>query len=231
MNKYKLPSKSADIWVVKVPSKIPDNLVQLLDINELERYKRCSNKIVAQTFLTSRASLKILLKEYLQIPIKNIEISTEPGGKPVLKNNANLHFNISHSNKIILISFSDKPNGIDVEKIEKRKNSEQIVRRFFSQNEINSWQQALINNPETAFLTGWTRKEAFVKATGDGLSGLSKVQVSFATNTTSKILFLQKFFDKGFEWHIHDFFPEEGYMGCIVCCQKNPQINIRKFFF
>lgn len=85
-------------------------------------------------------------------------------GKPYLKGFPNFQFNISHSEDLCAVAFSNKPIGVDVEK--HRKVNLEIAKRYFNQEEKNFVTDTL------SFFYVWTRKEAYLKMTGEGLKGL-----------------------------------------------------------
>lgn len=109
--------------------------------------------------------LRRMLVKYHKMNISQIEICYEPSGKPFLKNNEIL-ISISHSENCVAIAISDEPTGIDTEKISEY--YEEIVSDFFCKEEykyINS-----SKNKCEEFYKIWTKKEAFTKINGEGLS-------------------------------------------------------------
>ncbi len=114
-----------------------------------------------------------LIKDY---NFKNTDIIIErtENGKPYLKNNSDIFFNISHSNNAVAVAVSDIEIGIDIEKL--RKPNLKVAERFFTDNEnryINNFQ-----NKDIAFFEIWTKKEAYFKQLGKGISAdFSKTEV------------------------------------------------------
>lgn len=86
-------------------------------------------------------------------------------GKPYLSNFTNIKYNISHTKDALLIGISDKEIGVDIEK--KRNINIRIAKRFFTENE---YKYILEKNSSNRFLEVWTRKEAYAKFVGKGLS-------------------------------------------------------------
>ncbi len=93
--------------------------------------------------------------------VEGLEMVTLENGKPYFKNYPDFHFNISHSKLFLAIAFSDSPVGVDIEEI--RDVNLQIANRYFSENE-----RQFVKDIESFFYV-WTRKEAYLKRTGDGL--------------------------------------------------------------
>lgn len=142
----------------------------------------------------------------------NLIIETTPSGKPYLKDYPSLFFNLSHTDNLILIAIADSLVGVDVEKNERNADKEAIIKHFFSERE----QQSFFSQPEKlrqqAFVKGWTRKEAILKATGEGLSAMKKYEVSFEIET--KLPIINNCTNNSFK--IKDFIPLEGYVGCLA---------------
>jgi phosphopantetheine--protein transferase-like protein len=104
-----------------------------------------------------------------------IEITTGLQGKPQV---AGIEFNLSHSGDLVAYVVSDRPVGIDIERIRSMDLSG-IVQRFFAPSEFAAWQNLPQSEQEAAFFRTWTVKEAYLKAIGTGLhTPLSEVEVS-----------------------------------------------------
>ena len=109
------------------------------------------------------------LKRDLPLPLM---IEKEPGGKPFLSGTP-IHFSLSHSGEIAACALCDAPVGIDVET--ERPLKEPLLRRCFSEEE-----QRLIlasEYPAASFTSLWTQKESYLKATGEGLRSLGKIDL------------------------------------------------------
>lgn len=156
-----------------------DFFYEILDEKEKERANRFYFKKDQDNFKISRGLLKYFISKYTNTNYEKIIFSYNNFGKPFLEN-SNLKFNISHTKDIALFAFcNDLEIGIDIEKIREVKNYKDIVKRFFSKNEIKEFFELPENEYQTAFFTIWSRKEAFIKAVGQGLSlGLDSFDVS-----------------------------------------------------
>lgn len=121
-------------------------------------------------------------------------------GKPQLKEDCGIHFNISHCSEFAACAVSDRAVGADVEKI--RKFPERVLKRCFTDYESDYVQND--PDPDMAFFQLWTLKESFVKATGTGLSyPLDRAEFKIDNNcitslTESGYTFLQIIIDKEF---------------------------------
>ena len=139
-------------------------------------------------------------------------IATTPSGKPYLKDHPNLFFNLSHTDNLILIAIANSPVGVDVEKNERNADKEAIIKHFFSDREQHSFFSQPENQRQLAFVKGWTRKEAILKATGEGLSAMKKYEVSFEPVTDYPLLNKEEYNS----FKISDFTPNDGYAACLA---------------
>lgn len=105
--------------------------------------------------------VKTVASKVLQIPVCNIDFEKYKNGKPCLKKVKNFHFNISHSEYLLIIAFSNANIGVDVEIF--REINLKITDRFFAEEEKEFVKE------KSDFFYVWTRKEAFIKQTGEGL--------------------------------------------------------------
>ena len=148
-----------------------DQLRTLLSDDELERADRFRFDRHRRRFITGRAVMRILLGRYTGRPPEALDFSYNPHGKPSLKDAGSLEFNFTNSRDLSLLCVArQRQLGIDLEHLGRHADYAGIVNRFFAEREI----EELFSIPESrrhaAFLTGWTRKEAYIKALGTGLS-------------------------------------------------------------
>lgn len=142
----------------------------VLDETEQQRAARYHFDIDRRRFTAARGQLREILSAYLNQAPQALTFCYNPQGKPSLAG-ARLCFNLSHTQGIGLLAVIDGQEvGIDVEGVNRRVDSPGIVRRFFAPAEVD----ALFALPEAqrqrAFFDCWTRKEAYIKARGLGLS-------------------------------------------------------------
>ena len=161
----------------------PEGLSELLTPDERERMARFRFETDQQNFLFCRSMLRILLASYLGSPPAELRFAYSAHGKPSLAAPPNgLEFNLSHSAGTILLAVCQgRRIGVDVERIRHDFNVQEIAQKFFSVAE----RRALEREPSVhdAFFSCWTRKEAFVKARGEGLScPLDSFDVSVSPN-------------------------------------------------
>ena len=143
---------------------------EFLSPDEMERMARFRFRTDGDNFLFCRSMLRMLLASYLGTSPAELRFAYSAHGKPSLSVPAdNLQFNLSHSHGQVLFGFTrGKRIGVDVEYVRRNLNVEEIATRFFSKAEQIEIKRS--HDEYQAFFQCWTRKEAFVKARGEGLS-------------------------------------------------------------
>jgi 4'-phosphopantetheinyl transferase len=143
----------------------------LLSDDELERADRFRFERHRRRFITGRAVVRILLGRYANRPPEALDFSYNPQGKPTLKDAGSLEFNFTNSRELALLCVARQTQlGIDLEHLERHADYEGIVNRFFAEREVEELFSIPESRRHSAFLTGWTRKGAYIKALGTGLS-------------------------------------------------------------
>ena len=145
-----------------------------LAADELERAARFHFERDHNRFIAGRGLLREILGSYLEIHPSQLDFQYSPRGKPMLKAASALpplHFNVGHSEDLILIALTTScPVGIDLERVRPIPELENIARQYFSTREATDLMALPKDRQLRAFYQLWTRKEACLKATGEGLS-------------------------------------------------------------
>ena len=118
--------------------------------------------------LMTLLSRKIILGKLLQIDPSDLDFESDSFGKPFLPHYTNVHFNISHSGSYIVMAIGKVPLGIDLEYLDEDFDFHDMLNSTFQSSEIKKILEA--KSPVRKFFDFWTKKEAFVKAIGQGLS-------------------------------------------------------------
>jgi len=163
--------------------------------------------------------LRIILSYYLSIPAADIHFSYGERGKPsLISSGLDLRFNSSHSGDIAIYSIACRCElGIDVEHIRSLPDMEQIAHRFFCTEEITDLLAAPAGERETAFFRCWTRKEAYIKAIGDGLAvPLDSFRVSLRSDDQIRIIGIYGDPDAAKAWNLHELVPADGFIGALA---------------
>lgn len=158
------------VFCLKV-SDFEQNLTQLKELLTVNEVLKSDNFVMdkdRKRFIVTRGVLKIILSKFLNKHPEDIEFYYEQNLKPRVKaQNSNLHFNVTHSADRIMIAISSKPIGVDIEHVDEGFGFDQILDVTFNDQELEYIQNS--NNKSEAFYLLWTRKEAFLKATGKGI--------------------------------------------------------------
>jgi 4'-phosphopantetheinyl transferase len=143
---------------------------ELLLPEEREKAARYRVEGPRSNYILTRGTLRSLLSKYLVAPAREISFAYTEHGKPFLKN-CGLHFNVSHTEGLALMAFVlNREIGVDVEMVRPQRDVKKIAERFFSDHERRSLRDITGDELHEAFFRCWTRKEAYIKAVGEGLS-------------------------------------------------------------
>lgn len=200
-----------------------------LSDDEKERADRYCFDRDAIAFVAGRGQLRSLLGQYLNLAPTQIKFIYSKTGKPQLDPRLNPHqlvFNVSHSRDRIVYAISrDRWVGIDLEAIRPIPKLQQLADRFFTPYEAKSLQALPPHHQQLAFLRGWTRKEAFLKATGVGIAQLQAVTVSLSPDDPALLQVPPNELLK--DWLLCDLPLPAGYVGAIAL--KGKPIHLQGF--
>jgi len=160
-----------------------DKLKTVLTPAEIERGNKYHQLKDSQRFTISRGVQRHILARYLNIPPEQLRFEIGANKKPYLVNagGEGITYNITHSDNWIILAIALSPVGADVEKIDPGFPYQDILGEHFSTAEVNFINQ---QNSSQRFFLLWTRKEAFLKATGQGLGEHLKITASLDGDNT-----------------------------------------------
>jgi len=209
-----------EVHVWRVPLDCPPlyirRLTELLSAEERERSTKFVFPCNRDHFITGRASLRLLLGRYLGKDPAALEFRYGYAGKPDLAGSG-LPFNVSHSDGLALIAIGGPGRlGIDVERIRPRRDPDSF-RNFFAPAEEAAIDALPPELRERAFFTCWTRKEAYIKGRGDGLSfGLDRFEVSVVPDFSAKLLRVLDDPSEIARWEIRSVDPAPEYAAALA---------------
>ena len=165
---------TVDLWWIDLTESVDLEVEsRLLDQQERERTSRLRQPQHRDRFILSHSQLRRVLAQYLDQSPQSIEFCRGAQGKPAVlcrgEGEPPLQFNLSHSGDAAFIGVSRCPVGVDVEQFRPLTDSLSMAQRFFSEKEFIFLQSLHESERAIAFLKHWVCKEAYVKATGDGL--------------------------------------------------------------
>ncbi len=212
-----------EIYAVKTPSKdSPDiykEVLSQIDQEKQDSFSKFKNFDDVKLRLFSELLTKTILSLALNVSIKEIKCSLNRYGKPYLEFRKDLHFNVSHSGKWVVIAVDNSEIGIDVELIQPIDYS--IAKRFFTDAEFHALERKRGQEKLAYFYDLWTLKESFIKAEGKGLSiplnsfAIIKNEASITlerSNSKAEYYFRQYFIDYKYALSVcaqNNFFPGE----------------------
>ncbi|MBP0020247.1 MAG: 4'-phosphopantetheinyl transferase superfamily protein [Cyanobacteria bacterium SBLK] len=217
---FRSPDREVRVWRcnIKFPPVTVEALEKLLEEEEQAKAKRFHFSKDRDRYILGRGLLRLLLGHYLQQDPQSLQFAYSAKGKPFLKDEA-VQFNLSHSGDLIVLGMSrDRAIGVDVEQIHPLPDALKLARRFFCEAEWEKIRTLPSNLTSRAFFTAWTRKEAFLKATGDGIAGLKDVEVSLLPDEPIQIYRIAGKIAKG--WQLQSLDLGEEYVGAMVVSTK-----------
>jgi 4'-phosphopantetheinyl transferase len=193
----------------------------LLSIDERMRAERFHFETDRKRFIVRRGILRMILGHYLDIEPSRLQFCYGENGKPALADifgKGTVQFNLSHSEGVALYAFTrDREIGVDIELIRDISEMEQIAERFFSTREKAVFHTLTNSRRKKAFYNCWTRKEAFIKATGEGLSlSLDGFDVSLAPGEPASLLRIEGDRKAASRWSIQEVETAIGFAGAVA---------------
>ena len=219
-----LGADDVHIWTTRsAATAVWDGVLSREEITHAERLRSAEQRT---QFKASRAALRLLLGQYLQADPAALEFSAGPHGKPHLKDEAHLTFSVSHTNTITVIAIArDMKVGVDVEELRDVPDCEVLARRFFAPVEATTLSQLDPAQRSVAFLTTWTRKEAIVKASGEGITGgLDGFLTPLGPANGTRVLCRPRETECAGVWFLYDVHATPAHVGALALSRRPNQI-------
>jgi 4'-phosphopantetheinyl transferase len=220
-SEWSLDRSEAHVWIADVRRHLPEriHLEALLGVREIERLRSFRVEATAERYAIAHGLLRRVLGFYARRPPERLRFRADAFGKPQLVHEAGelpLEFNLSHSGDVTLIAVSRHPVGVDVEQW-KPYDFDQLAQSVFSDYERAALLLTHPTQKQAAFFTGWTRKEAYVKATGLGFSsGLTYFDVAIEPAARSPLRADRRAPEALERWSIRNVTVPPGYSASLV---------------
>jgi 4'-phosphopantetheinyl transferase len=216
---WTLPAEEVHVWRTSLerPIETVERMRRLLAPDEQARADRFRFERDRSRYIVGRALLRCLLARYLDAAPERLEFESGEFGKPALRGGP--WFNLSHSGTTALYAFSSATEiGIDIEIDDADFARERIAERFFSPAEVSVLRSLPVQAQPRAFLRCWTRKEAFIKARGDGLSlALDSFDVTLAPGIPAALLRTAWCTEEPGQWRLQDVSDRKaGYIAAVA---------------
>jgi 4'-phosphopantetheinyl transferase len=232
--KFTLSRNEVHVWRASLDQNEAtiEGLWRLLTPEERQRAQRYVRKESQQQFVVARGVLRQIIALYTGLAPAALKFTSNRYGRPLLSKDSNpaeLDFNLSHSGNLVLYAFSrGRVVGIDIEAVRKEIATLNIAENFFSPDEVTTLKSVSEDMHTVAFFNCWTRKEAYIKAVGEGLSHpLHNFSVSLAPHEEAALLSVRGDQRAAARWKIYALEPGTGYVAAVIA--ENPPFSLREW--
>ncbi len=219
-----LSSHEVHVFSASIQKPLGD-LQQLAEILSPDEQLRANNFYFEKDrcrFIVCRSILRRIIGRYLDIKPGDIQFSYGLQSKPALVENSgnysHLQFNLSHSQDLALYAFTlSRQVGIDLEYMRPIDDIDSLAKHFFSEPEYTVLRKLPESQKQVAFFNCWTRKEAYIKATGQGLSlPLNQFEVSFIPGEKARLLRTFTDSKEASLWSLQELTPNPEYIAALA---------------
>jgi 4'-phosphopantetheinyl transferase len=228
VEQFGLADDDLHVWFESLDADAPRTaeLAASLSPDEIDRASRFRFERDRKRYVVGRGTLRQLIAGYTGDSPTSIQFAYGSHGKPFLPD-GEITFNLSHSESRAVLVFSRGLEiGVDIEAFAPRPADRDVAERFFSHREVQKLLALPLQDRALAFLTCWTRKEAFIKAKGDGLSlSLQDFDVAFEPGAAPAILRTAWSHSEPATWRLDDLSAHcPGYVAALAV--RSPDVNV-----
>lgn len=224
-----------DLWIGRLVASEEQHrsLYDVLSEDEKRRADAFRFEKHRSSYVIGRGLLRSILATYLELDPNDISFTYGSHGKPFLRplRVPTLQFNVAHAEACVLYALSrDCPLGVDVERVRELSDYDSLAKRFFASSESAEILSVDAVDRMKAFFNCWTRKEAFVKAVGKGLSiPLDSFEVSVRPGQPSKFKSLPTKSSAPPHWSLVHIEPGDGYVGALAFPMLHGSVRVWNF--
>ncbi|MGI9073374.1 MAG: 4'-phosphopantetheinyl transferase family protein [Bryobacteraceae bacterium] len=216
----RLCGSDVHVWVVSSHASLlsVEELATTLSSDEKDRSESFRFEHLKRRFCISRGLLRFFLGAYLATPPQEIKFAYGRYGKPSVAGVEGFQFNVAHSENVTIYAFAfGCALGIDVEQIRNMEDIDGIARHFFCSEEAADLNSIELPERLDAFFACWTRKEAYIKATGEGLSAsLDTFRVALRPSEAPSFVHIDDSASEAQSWSLYSLRPVDGYVGALA---------------
>jgi 4'-phosphopantetheinyl transferase len=217
---YELPADEVHVWraTLDQPQEVMARFLQVLSADENARAGKFHFEADRKRHIIGRGMSRLLLGHCLGTAAHQLKFTHNEFGKPSLSGGFVPRFNISHSGELVLVALArGRTIGVDVERMRKDMAQAEIAERFFSSRECDALAGLAPEMQCEAFFACWTRKEAYLKARGDGLSlPLDQFDVAFMPGEVPRLIETRHDPAEAQRWAIRALNPGYGCMAAVA---------------
>jgi 4'-phosphopantetheinyl transferase len=229
-SRFELANRAVHVWLIRTQASAATvaRSWAVLEPDERRRASRFRTADLQHSFIVAHGALRTLAGRYLGRRPADVRFSLGRRGKPALAGNTKLMFNLSHSGAFMLAGFTlGCEIGIDIEQIRAVPDMQEVADRYFSTEEAAELLGVPRTQRETAFFHCWTRKEAYIKATGDGLSTpLGSFQVTLGPCEDARFVRLPEGVGSVQAWTLEDLKVEPGYAAALAYGEEQRPLKL-----
>lgn len=224
-----------NVWAIPLAASERYYADAMALLNEAERaravkFHHCSDKL---RWVVGRACIKQVLASHLHVSPAQLRFSLATNGKPELSSQVaspDFRFSLSHSGDWAIVGLTTGAEiGVDIERVRDFDDMNAVAQRVFSGNELLSLETTTGREFLTAFFLAWTRKEALIKATGEGLgANLQSIEVDQNADAGPRVIRYDK--RSTIDWQLVDIDVAPSYCAAIATERAEP-FNIELKYF
>lgn len=224
IGRFSFAGREIHVWPVSVqgPDCVVAKFESLLSADEIARADAFRFDHLRRSYVLSHGALRVFVSSYLGVSPEGVQLIHGSHGKPGVvqpgDGSPSFEFNVSHSGGMVLFAFAAGCElGVDIEQLRPLENMTNISKRFFSREESSQLMALPPDQRERAFFLCWTRKEAYIKAVGEGLSiPLDSFQVTLRPGEPARFLHMAHDVALARTWMLHDLEVASAYAAALA---------------
>jgi 4'-phosphopantetheinyl transferase len=227
---FDLSGRDVHVWTLRTGASddVAAKFEPVLVRGERDRAAGFRFDHLRRSFVIARGALRCLLGRYLDLDPASIRFNYGSKGKPAVASAAGIEFNATHSGGLAAFAFTVGCQiGVDLEQIRPLTEMQHIADRFFCPEEAAEIRSLPPSERERAFFCCWTRKEAYIKAIGDGLSApLDKFRVTLQPNEAARFIHLAHDIIAAKAWTLHDLCLASVYAAALAYRDRQRSLSV-----
>lgn len=227
---WSLEADECHVWraTLAADAKELGRLQELLGQSERQRAGQFRFEKDRRAYILCHGILRSLLGRYLEVEPNKLSFSSNARGKPHLSqplDNLHLRYNLSRSNGVALFAFARyREVGVDIELLRSIPDWESIAQQMLTPQERAALYLLPAEDRLAGFFNSWTRKEAILKATGEGIvGGMERVEVTLTPGEPARLLHIDGQASVGCQWTLHHLDPAPNFVAAVAV--KGPSVR------